>query len=177
MSKPQKLFDPDSPAELLLGWLVHAHKGRDRHDLAARVYERGRYMLGVPTLIASTIVGTSVFSALSSPSGGVPSLWVGLFSVLAAILAALQTFLDLPARSAQHRATGVKYKAAIRELEQMRATLAPGAAPPIDQINAARAMLDALEDQAPVIMPRIFFAIERRYSNVVFVRQALGLYD
>ena len=66
MSKPQKLFDPDSPAELLLGWLVHAHKGRDRHDLAARVYERGRYMLGVPTLIASTIVGTSVFSALSS---------------------------------------------------------------------------------------------------------------
>jgi hypothetical protein len=47
----------------------------------------------------------------------------------------------------------------------------------VDQINAARAMLDALEDQAPVIMPRIFFAIERRYSNVVFVRQALGLYD
>jgi hypothetical protein len=94
MSKPQKLFDPESPAELLLGWLVHAHKGRDRHDLAARVYERGRYMLGVPTLIASTIVGTSVFSALSSPSGGVPALWVGLFSVLAAILAALQTFLD-----------------------------------------------------------------------------------
>ena len=100
-----------------------------------------------------------------------------MFSVLAAILAALQTFLDLPARSAQHRATGVKYKAAIRELEQMRAALAPGAAPPVDQINTARAMLDALEDQAPVIMPRIFFAIERRYSNVVFVRQALGLYD
>ena len=141
MSKPQKLFDPESPAELLLGWLVHAHKGRDRHDLAARVYERGRYMLGVPTLIASTIVGTSVFSALSSPSGGVPSLWVGLFSVLAAILAALQTFLDLPARSAQHRATGVKYKAAIRELEQMRATLAPGAAPPVrsDQRRASDA--------------------------------------
>ena len=28
-------------------------------------------------------------------------------------------------------------------------------------------MLDALEDQALVIMSRIFFAIERRYSNVV----------
>lgn len=177
MSKPQKLFDPESLPELLLGWLVHAHKGRDRHDLAARVYERGRYVLGIPTLLASTIVGTSVFSTLSSPGAPPTPLWVGLFSVLAAILAALQTFLDLPTRSERHRATGVKYKAAIRELEQMRAALAPGTAPPVDEIRTARALLDGLEDQAPVIMPRIFATIERRYSKVVFVRQALGLYD
>lgn len=177
MSKPQKLFDPESPSELLLGWLVHAHKGRDRHDLASRVYERGRYLLGIPTLIASTIVGTSVFSALSSTTDPRTPLWVGLFSVLAAILSALQTFLDLPTRSGNHRAAGVKYKAVIRELEQMRATVAAGTALTVEQINAARALLDGLEDQAPVVMPRIFAAIERRYANVTFVRQALGLYD
>jgi hypothetical protein len=100
-----------------------------------------------------------------------------LFSVLAAILAALQTFLDLPARSAQHRATGVNTRRRFANSSRCGRPSRPGAAPPVDQINAARAMLDALEGQAPVIMPRIFFAIERRYSNVVFVRQALGLYD
>src|ERR671937_406780 len=120
MAMPQKLFDPQSPPELLLGWLVHAHKGRDRHDLAARVYERGRYALGIPTLIATTIVGTSVFSTLSSPGSAPTRLWVGLFSLLAAVLAALQTFLDLPTRSERHRSIAVKYKAAIREPEQMR---------------------------------------------------------
>src|SRR5438093_3695223 len=162
----QKLFDPESLPELLLGWLVHAHKGRDRHDLAARIYERGRYLLGIPTLVASTIVGTAVFQALSSPAARPTPLWVGLFSLLAATLTALQTFLDLPTRSAQHRATGVKYKAAIRDLEQMRAAIAAGPPLSAEHINTARAVLDTLEEQAPVIMPRIFSAIERRYSKV-----------
>lgn len=56
MAAPKRLFDPGSQYELLLGWLIHAHKGRDRHDLAARHYERGRYALGIPTLVVSTIV-------------------------------------------------------------------------------------------------------------------------
>ena len=34
--QPKKLFEPANREELLRGWLLHAHKGRGRHDFAAR---------------------------------------------------------------------------------------------------------------------------------------------
>jgi len=68
MSKAQ-IFEPDNPNELLRGWLLHAHKGRDRHDLAARRCDRQRYLLGIPATIFSAIVGTSTFAALQETPG------------------------------------------------------------------------------------------------------------
>jgi uncharacterized membrane protein YfcA len=174
MPDGKKLFEPQSPLELLRGWLIHAHKGRDRHDLGARVYERARYAFGVPTLVVSTIVGTAVFSALAS--GAVPDWWVGVLSVLAAVLSALQTFLDFPTRAERHRSAGVKYKAIIRSLEQSLAEIGTGSALAPTVITSLRSQLDALEDEAPVIMPRIFDRIEKRYSGVSYVQEALGLY-
>jgi uncharacterized membrane protein YfcA len=174
MSKPKKLFEPQSTAELLRGWLIHAHKGRDRHDLAARVYERARYLFGVPTLVVSTAVGTAVFSSLASNES--PRWWVGLLSVLAAVLSALQTFLDFPTRAERHRIAGVKYKAIIRSLEQALSELGGGAQLAPTAVASLRAELDALEDEAPVIMPRIFDRVEKRYSGVAYVQEALGLY-
>lgn len=175
MTDTKKLFEPQSTVELLRGWLIHAHKGRDRHDLAARIYERARYGFGIPTLVVSTIVGTAVFSALVSKAA--PEWWVGVLSVLAAVLSALQTFLDFPTRAERHRSAGVKYKAVIRSLEQSLAELGIGASPPATAIGSLRTQLDTLEDEAPVIMPRIFDRIEKRYSRVSYVREALDLYQ
>jgi len=58
------IFEPDNPNELLRGWLLHAHKGRDRHDLAARRSDHQRYLIGIPATITAAIVGTSTFAAL-----------------------------------------------------------------------------------------------------------------
>lgn len=174
MPEAKKLFEPHSSVELLRGWLIHAHKGRDRHDLSARIYERGRYAFGIPTLIVSTIVGTSVFSALSTHTA--PDWWIGVLSVLAAVLSALQTFLDFPTRAERHRTAGVKYKAVIRIVEQALTQAGEGAAPTPAEVSALRSRLDTLEDEAPVIMPRVFDRIEKRYADLSFVQQALGLY-
>jgi hypothetical protein len=176
MPTAQRLFDPGSSLELLRGWLIHAHKGRDRHDAAARIYERSKYAIGIPALIVSTVVGTSVFSALASDGKSPVSLWVGLLSVTAAVLSALQTFLDFPARAERHRAAAVKYKAVIRGVERVLANLAAGHAPADDQITQIEQRLDELEDSAPVIMPHIFSRVEKRYRRVDFVQEAIGLY-
>src|SRR5438445_4968916 len=93
------IFEPDNLNELLRGWLLHAHKGRDRHDLAARRCDQRRYLLGVPATVISAIVGTSTFAALQrqSPDRGI-QLAIGGLAILAAILVSLQSFLDLGAR-------------------------------------------------------------------------------
>jgi len=174
MAIEKRVFAPNGIDELLNGWLIHAHKCRDRHDEAARLYAKGQYALGIPSLIVSTIVGTSVFSALSS--NATPHWSVGVLSMTAAVLAALQTFLDFGGRSDKHRTAGVKYKTAIRQLEQLCVRRAQGETLSQDELNDLRAALDVLEDAAPVIMPSIYDRVEAKYRDVKYVQEAIKLY-
>ena len=174
MPDEKRLFSPKSVDALIAGWLVHSHKSRDRHDLASRTYARGQYALGIPALAASTIVGTSVFSALASKE--VPPLWVGLLSIAAAVLAAVQTFVDFGGRSDKHRLSAVKYKAAIRALEYLQVRLANNEVLDDEQIEAIRLQLDGLEEAAPVVMPKIYDTVEARYKDATYAGEALELY-
>ena len=67
------------------------HRG---HWEAARVYQRRARMLGIPVTVLTAAVGTALFSSLDSMSKGW-QVTAGLVSMLAAVLAALQTFLKL----------------------------------------------------------------------------------
>jgi hypothetical protein len=160
MVDEKRVFTPLVVDELLTGWLIHAHKARDRHDEAARKYAKGQFALGIPSLISSTVVGTSVFAALSAKA--TPSLWVGLLSILAAVLAALQTFMDFGGRSDKHRNAGVKYKSSIRLLEESMIQIKQGKDLTKDDIAAIRTMLDSLEETAPVVMPKIYDKVEKK---------------
>ena len=175
MAEEKKLFSPEAIGELLNGWLIHSHKCRDRHDDAARLYAKGQYALGIPSLVVSTVVGTSVFSALSSNE--VPALWVGILSIAAAVLAALQTFMDFGGRSDKHRSAGVKYKAAVRLLEQNKVRLSQGGELSTDEIDSMRTLLDTLEDAAPVVMPKIYDRVEKKYQDLKYVQEAVSMYS
>ncbi len=163
------IFEPDNANELLRGWLLHAHKGRDRHDLAARRYDQQRYLLGIPAAIISAIVGTSTFAALQKQPGARLQILIGALAIIAAIMASLQSFLDLGVRAERHRVAGVKYKAVIRELEQMGIGTLAGVKLDAPIINDVRQRLDALEEDMPVVPPTIYDQVESRYQNKVFV--------
>lgn len=175
MADEKRVFTPHAVDELLTGWLIHSHKARDRHDEASRSYAKYQFSLGIPSLVVSTVVGTSVFAALSSKE--VTPLWVGLLSILAAVLAALQTFMDFGGRSDKHRNAAVKYKSSIRLLEEMLVELAQGKEISKDDIDATRTMIDGLEESAPVVMPKIYDSVEKKYQDMKYVSDALGLYS
>ena len=175
MADEKRVFTPLGTEQLLTGWLVHSHKARDRHDEAARRYAKGQIAFGIPSLIVSTIVGTSVFAALSSKE--IPPLWVGLLSILAAVLAALQTFMDFGGRSDKHRNAAVKYKSSIRLLEESIVRLKQGTELTKDEIATIRTTLDSLEETAPVVMPKIYDSIEKKYQDMRYVSEAIGLYS
>ena len=175
MPDEKRVFSPHTVDELLAGWLIHSHKARDRHDEASRKYAKGQFALGIPSLIVSTVVGTAVFAALSSKD--VTPLWVGLLSILAAVLAALQTFMDFGGRSDKHRNAAVKYKSSIRLLEESRVQLNQGTELTKDEIGAIRTMLDGLEETAPVVMPKIYDNVEKKYQDLKYVSDALSLYS
>jgi hypothetical protein len=176
MPSHKKLPDPANVPELIRFWLLHAHKGRDRHDTAARRFEGRRLWFGAFTIALTAFVGSSVFASI----GEQPATWlkvlVGLLSITASTFAALQTFLDYQGRSERHRIAAAKYKATIRELEEVLST-------PDDRISveqkwfgALRERFDALEQEMPVVAPSIYDEIERTYINVTFVDNAVALY-
>jgi hypothetical protein len=85
--------------------------------------ENGTSNSGLPAIIFSTIVGTSVFASLNNDN--IPQwakIAVGLISVVAAVLMALQTFLGFSERAEKHRTTAVRYGAVGRQIEQFLET-------------------------------------------------------
>jgi hypothetical protein len=148
-AQPVKLFEPADREELLRGWLLHAHKGRDRHDFAA-------------------IVGTSVFASLESTPNNSIKIVLGLASISSAVLASLQTFYDFASRAESHRMAGVKYKTVVRMLEQILTQPVKQLPEKSDFLDDLRKRLDDLEAEAPVVPEGIYRQVEERYASVVF---------
>jgi len=171
----KKLFEPANDEELLRGWLLHAHKGRDRHDLAARRNDTLRYWLGVPAIVLSAIVGTSVFASLNTQVDDSLKIILGLVSITSAVLASLQTFYNFENRAESHRVAGVKYKAVIRELEQVLTQPLDRVPDKDDYLRDLRTRLDDLEAEAPVVPERIYKIVETNYSSVVFAEKVAAL--
>ena len=74
---------------LLSEWLTRARRIQTAHYEAAASLDRLQYLVGLPLVMLSTLVGTSIFATLEAN----PNFWVkvgvALASVLAAILAAI----------------------------------------------------------------------------------------
>jgi len=132
--------------ELLHEWYRRVAVTQYAHYLSADHFLAKKFWLGGPTVLLTTLVGTSVFTAI----GRQPEMWlqilVGLASVAAALLASLQTFMSYSERAEKHRMVGAKYGALGRELEQMRAS---GGEVPAEVIAGIRSRLDDLALEAP----------------------------
>jgi hypothetical protein len=75
-----------------------------RHFEAARDWRKLNLVLGLPTVILSALAGVSAFSSFTRHT-----IWAGVFAVLAAILAATNTFLNPAERVSTHQNFGNDY--------------------------------------------------------------------
>ncbi|HEX2093388.1 MAG TPA: SLATT domain-containing protein, partial [Longimicrobiaceae bacterium] len=87
------------------------------HFQAARRNELRNVLLGIPVVILSAVVGATV--AFQSSSDTRVKAAVGTLSVIAGILASLQTFLRHAERAEKHRIAAVRYGSLRRELEEV----------------------------------------------------------
>jgi len=173
---PRKVFEPADQEETLKGWLFHSHKSRQRHDWAARRFERQRLWIGGLAATLAAVVGASVFVALQKETGSnTLKVVVGMVSVISAVLAGLTTFLNLSERVEKHRLAGVRYKAMIREIESLLAQEAEQATETIDDV---RQRLDKLEETAPVVPENIFGRVDEIWdeSGVEIITSASDFY-
>ena len=103
---------------LLETWYKRAEACHKCHFLASHRYAKLNHLIGVPTILLTTVVGTSVFASLATDSrSAAVTVVVGLVSIMAAILSSLQTFLGFSERADRHRDAGVKYGTIGRKME------------------------------------------------------------
>lgn len=98
--------------ELLDYWQVGTRIFHMAHHRASAFYARMQKAVGMSVVILTTTLGTTLISDL-----GKTSITIGLLSVGATVLAALQTFLNLEGRAEQHRAAALKYGMLRRRIE------------------------------------------------------------
>jgi hypothetical protein len=142
---------------VLKDWQSNFQRFLGGHYEAATRCERRNLWFGIPVVVLSALVGTSIFSALgweSAPPWA--KILVGCVSLLVAVLAALQTFLKYSERGEKHRIAGASFAALHKEIDQMLVL-----SPPDDEkleiaMTSLRTRWDKLAKESPTIPPRIY---------------------
>src|SRR4029077_3568366 len=101
---------------LLLDWHFRVTRAQFGHQLSADKTRWRHLALGIPVVISTTVVGTAAFAAINNSTSNFWKVAAGTVSILAAILAAVQTFLGYGERSDQHRSAATRYASTRRSI-------------------------------------------------------------
>ena len=144
------------PDELIDTWLHSAELSMSLHYKSAQRFERMHYLLGVPAVVLSTAVGTTVFAALRKDLDVPIQIATAAGSFSAAILTALQTFLGYNQRAVKHQQAGAAYASLIRRIHEQLAF--PASQPEELQrfVAVLRARFDTLSRESPAFPQRLF---------------------
>jgi hypothetical protein len=104
---------------LLVQWQVGLRQQQISHARISAKYEQRSKWLGAAAALLAALVGTSIIGGLAEADNIWGRAVFGLLSLAAALLAALQTFLDYPTRSSTHRAAAAEFGSLRRECELM----------------------------------------------------------
>ncbi|MCH8621580.1 DUF4231 domain-containing protein [Undibacterium sp. TS12] len=158
--KPLLYQPPQNERELVLAWLRRARESQMAHyEMANQLATRERW-LGVPVILITTIIGTSVFASLTASTiAPEAKIIVGLLSVLAAVMSSLQTFFKYSERAEKHRSTAARFGTIRRKLEVIYAEHAE--TEDHHYVTAMREELDRLVEEAPHVPVDVFEKIQK----------------
>jgi hypothetical protein len=160
--------------DLLDEWHDRAAATAETHyALASRLGLRNA-QLGIPVVVLTTFVGTSVFATLQDQVNASLRIFIGIVSVLAAVLASLQTFLRLAERAEKHRVAAEGWSSIRREIAEKLA-LHPehrGTHDPEEYLANLRRRIDRIAAQSPEMGDRAWRRAERRFRLSYHDRQS-----
>jgi conflict system pore-forming effector with SLATT domain len=161
---PPKATWDDQLEELLRSWHRRVAAAEAGHRVMADRMRRRYLMLGVPVVILTTIVGTSVFASIQDAK---VATWirvvVGSVSLLAAVISSLQTFLRYGMRAEGHRVAAIRYETLRRDMAAVLAIPRASRTEPIRQLDGVRNRMDRYAKESPTIGEREWNRLERTF--------------
>jgi hypothetical protein len=127
--------------ELLRNWHRRMYASQHAYYTEAERFRRWHFWLGVPAVILSSVVGTTVFATLQKQELGIPfRVAIALVSIAAAVFSGLQTFLRLAETASAHGVAADWYSAIRRDIEEVQAL-------PCAERGHSKAYLDTLRKE------------------------------
>lgn len=163
---PPASFGWDRDLERLLDdWRTRAWAAQIAHYRVASRLRSNNLWLGLPVVIFTTAVGTSLFATLNQDRLGT---WlrviVGGISVLAAIFAGIQTFLNFAQRADQHVVAADWYASIRRKIEQQVNTPRIGRSDPKRFLDEVRQDMNNVGSQSPEIGERAWGQVAAEFG-------------
>lgn len=155
-----------SATDLLEDWRNRAYACQVAYFYACSKSRRAYYLLGVPTVILSAIVGTAIFAGAGT---GVEAenedfyirMLLGTISVIATVLSALQTFFNFSEAANRNARAGEMYASIRRQIEETLALPAELRASPKQYLESIRKQMDEAGTKTPEISRRVWRNVAR----------------
>lgn len=154
----------ESVEELLTKWHRRIMAAQAGHYQMADRAQTWNLRLGIPVVILTSFVGTSVFATLNKTVDPKIRIIVGSVSVFAAVLASLQTFLRYAERAERHRVAANRYEAARRDVEETLHLRRELRRAPREYLDDLRTRLDTLGRQSPAMGEKVWAAVRDRFD-------------
>lgn len=137
---------------ILEDWRKRTWASQVAHYRVASRLRRNHTLLGVPVVILSAVVGTSLFATLNDAELALPlRVTIGSISVVAAVLAAMQNFFGF-AQLADKHVLAADWNAAIRrKIEQLQGLPREIREDPAKVLDALRKEMNTVSSQFPEI--------------------------
>jgi hypothetical protein len=137
---------------LLDEWRQRAWAAQIAHYRIASRLRTYNVWLGLPVVIFTTAVGTSIFATLNESKLDIElRIVVGAVAVLAAVLAGVQTFFNFAQRADQHVLAADWYASIRRKIEQQLGTPREGRADAKRFVDEVRRDMNTVGSQFPEI--------------------------
>jgi hypothetical protein len=127
-------------------------------------FRRWNYLLGIPVVVFSSIVGTTIFASLKDDVGIPVRVTVGSISILAAVLASLQTFLRFAESASLHAGGGAWYSAIRRDIESTLALPRELRGDPKVCVDSIRKEMNKVAQKSPELNERLWASLAKRFS-------------
>jgi hypothetical protein len=148
--------------ELLQEWRKRVYAAQTAYYEVAEQLARRNYQLGIPVVIVSSLVGTAVFADWSKVSAY--RWWVGSVSILAAVLASLQTFLKFGESATLHGAAADWFAAIRRDIEEVLALPPELRGDPKECLDKIRQEMNKAGQKSPELSESLWRKTARRFG-------------
>jgi hypothetical protein len=155
--------------QLLKAWRDELGSMMRTHHVLSSKIRLMNYVLGVPNIFIAFAVASYIFFTIGHDVPFWVKILFGLFSLLIAILASLQTFLKYSEQAGNHRNASSRYQALFNEIDQLLVIPPKDEAALGEWCNKLRERWDALNLEAPGIASK--FKLESGPETEVIVHE------
>lgn len=152
--------EPSDASGLLREWHRRIREAQWAHYQSQRRLQRLHYFIGIPLVVLAAVSSTALLTNTSD--GG--QFTATATSLIAAVLAALQTFLGLGDRAAAHRVAGGEYSDLRRRVEELLA-FGGNEDEMRREVAVVREAMSGLAGRSPVISRAAWRNVERKLRS------------